>query len=108
MFLVQTFGSAYAQGVGSRPVLVDAFGNPLCITSNQHHAPDDSSPHKALSACCELACAGIAAAVLPPDLAAAQPQSIRLFAKLRGASKTVHDPAPAWKPGNPRAPPLTT
>jgi hypothetical protein len=107
VLVLQSVFSAWASAAPQAPML-DAFGNPLCITSADGHAPGPAGGHSKPSDCCMLGCAGIAHALaasadataglvhqpVPRDVAYAAPRQISL------------EPAD-HNPGSPRAPPLT-
>jgi hypothetical protein len=106
LFLVQSFGAAYAQGLASRPVERDAFGNPLCITSHLSHDTGGADRHASLTDCCALACASMGgSAAMPDDAARLTAPDVRLLARLRGAVRAVHHVAADGMAGDPRAPP---
>ncbi|MCB1468947.1 MAG: hypothetical protein KDK08_17820 [Rhizobiaceae bacterium] len=107
MLVLQTLGSAHAVGAGSGPYLLDAFGNPLCITSGAHG--DDGQPvhHGALKDCCALGCLNVATSMGMPlgDIEAVRPEA-RLLLVL---DRRFFQPSPPSAPrsnANPRAPPF--
>lgn len=104
ILVVQTLGSAYATGVG--PVPLDAFGNPLCITSGGHSAPADGT-HGGIQSCCTLACTNVVPLLDAPaadDIVAVSPRW--LFATLSGIlDLTALRPATVSS-SRPRAPPV--
>ncbi|MFT4161556.1 hypothetical protein [Shinella sp.] len=101
-------GSAALAAHSAMPAL-DSFGNPLCVTGAEGHAPEpgqdrDRSP---LPDCCTIACT-MALGFVPTDRAAAiffnplvQP-SQRIVARKVLHLRSMLDRLP----GNPRAPPL--
>lgn len=96
---------AYAQGSASQ---LDAFGNPLCVSSVTHDG-DGGSRHSSLPDCCTLGCGMLWTGLAPPDenddLSAPLAASMSADAADR-ASETVAT-ANSYNPQNPRAPPLT-
>lgn len=104
--LLQTLGTAHATALGGKPVLLDAFGNPLCITSGEHGSAGDDTRHGTLTDCCALACT-VAAQTngAPPDVVALRLPDQRLIAALFNPTFQGIFPAPLRSPGNPRAPP---
>lgn len=104
ILFVQTLSSAYATGVG--PVPLDAFGNPLCITSGNHSAPADGA-HGGIESCCTLACTNAAPALDAPAAGGVVSAPRWLFATLSGAlDMTAAGPAFASS-ARPRAPPVS-
>lgn len=107
VFVVQSLGSAYAIGIGGRPPALDAFGNPLCITSGEHGAPADGK-HGGVGGCCTLACASMAPSLgLPEATAATGRVGLKFVAKLAGPVGHVAAEVRSAAPVNPRAPPST-
>jgi len=103
ILVVQTLGSAYATGLG--PVQLDAFGNPLCVTSGSHSAPADGT-HGGIQSCCTLACTNAAPALEAPTVGGVVAAPRWLSATLSG---TLHLTAvgPAFaSSARPRAPPV--
>lgn len=105
LFLVQSLAGGFA--VAADEVPVDAFGNPLCITSTDHGTPADGSDHGKLPGCCMLGCAASAAVVSTP------PDEASLIIAFR--TELFGEPLPApvvivqaddHDPGSPRAPPV--
>jgi hypothetical protein len=103
---VQTVGSAYAIGAGSGPILLDAFGNPLCITSGEHGGAGDGDGHGGLKDCCALACASAAAiGAAPQDAAETGEPAARLLVVLGAREFAPPSASTAFSQGYPRAPP---
>lgn len=104
ILVVQTLGSAYATGAGAVPL--DAFGNPLCITSGNHAAPTDGS-HGGVQSCCALACTNVATLLVTPERGGAvEAPPRRLAATLSGVSSQAAPEPPLAASARPRAPPL--
>ena len=105
LLLVQAFTSAWASGAMPLGPRLDAFGNPLCITSTDNDDP--TGGHSKLPDCCVLGCS----AAVPP-LAAPACGSIVLALPLQrsGSGLSVRIVVRAeiqdHNPGSPRAPPL--
>lgn len=88
--------------------MLDAFGNPLCLTSAGHDGgtapPGD---HSSLPQCCALGCGAAS-----PLLAAGPTDETGLLRPLSSAAvrfehvRTFHDHGPDHDPASPRAPPL--
>lgn len=102
--VVQTFSAARA--MGSERVMLDQFGNPLCVTaSDDHGAP---IPHGSLTDCCKLACSGAATAFgEPPALFEPIPASSWLWLRAEPFPEAPRPAALRRTPCQPRAPPLT-
>lgn len=105
VLVLQSVFSAWALGA-TQPML-DAFGNPLCITSADGHSPGPSD-HSKLPNCCALGCMGVSHA-----LPVSGDADVVLVHPIDG-SRTVYSGqrqifvAPAdHNPGSPRAPPQT-
>lgn len=88
--------------------LLDAFGNPLCITSVDHDGTSPPSDHSSLPDCCTFGCS------MASPLAAAGPgDGIGLLRPLSSADvrfgrvEAFHIQGPDHDPGSPRAPPVT-
>jgi hypothetical protein len=98
--LVMSIASAHAADT-----MVDAFGNPLCITS----ADGDTAPADAgLPDCCTFGCGAVSLQLVAEDaddpLGVVRPRDLAVgFLGDRPAPTRLAD----YEPGNPRAPPLT-
>lgn len=110
VLIAQSVVGAFALGTAGDTPQSDAFGNPLCIGAASHDGGSGSGvpDHSKIPSCCTFACSmfwpGVAA---PADLATV-PLGIRadfrvVYLEYRTAPRTEQD----YKPGNPRAPPLT-
>ncbi|MEW9806362.1 hypothetical protein [Mesorhizobium marinum] len=94
---------AYAAPQGT---LVDAFGNPLCITSADGHAPSPARDHSSFPDCCTLGCAGAAHALAaPPGAGDALAHPLLPRAVAASASEPIVLKPAGHNPGSPRAPP---
>lgn len=106
VLVVQSFLSAWATGAMPATPRLDAFGNPLCVTSDDHAG--GSSDHSTLPACCTLACSSIAPLLPVPDADAFTASPSLKSAKLVPAHHgLIHFLASEYPPGHPRAPPGT-
>jgi hypothetical protein len=101
LLLVQSIAGSFA---AAPQQALDAFGNPLCITSTDHSQPDND--HHKVPGCCILGCNAIASYIAsPPDDAwlenGFEATTIRFAPALRDivVGEDDHDP------GSPRAPP---
>lgn len=87
---------------------LDAFGNPLCITSIDHDGTSPPGDHSALPNCCTLGCN------MPSHLLVADPSgdtglrwSLSSDDIRFDLAQSFHIHGPEHNPGSPRAPPLT-
>ncbi|THK36461.1 hypothetical protein EHS39_20100 [Ensifer sp. MPMI2T] len=93
---------------GTKPVGLDIFGNPLCISDAEHHEPAPSTDHSGMPDCCTLACGMFAQPAIPG-------RQLYVFdvrsAALVNLPVARHGPdLPQWLEefqGSPRAPPRT-
>lgn len=105
VLVLQSFLSAWA--VGAMPVL-DAFGNPLCVTSVDHGSTTPNGGHSKLPDCCAFGCS-----MVSPLLAVATADGTGISQPLPsdhirfGLGHSFHVDGPDHDPGSPRAPPLT-
>ncbi|MFI0842795.1 hypothetical protein [Mesorhizobium sp. IMUNJ 23232] len=104
LFLIQSLAGGFALAAGEVPL--DAFGNPLCITSTDHGTPADRSNHGKMPGCCMLGCAASATVSgTPPDEV-----SLTIAFRTKAAGRPLPAPvvivqADDHDPGSPRAPP---
>lgn len=88
---------------------VDAFGNPLCVTSTDDGAGAPGQPHD-VADCCALGCGAVATLAVARGAAGGEP----ILWPLDGQAPAPRtDPPipmrePGHDPGSPRAPPVTT
>lgn len=107
VFVVQTSLSLWAGAVAAATPMLDAFGNPLCITSMDGDGTTPAGDRGAPVNCCTLGCSAAGLALAEPDMEAvpaflpekssAQPRIAVVASVVRSLD---HDPA------SPRAPPL--
>ncbi len=106
-FLLQALLSAWAAG-SMAAVSLDAFGNPLNVTSGGAESKTPpSGGHADVPACCTLGCGTLLPVLSPPDASSpaltrreSGAASLAVAHSLPGARLRKHDP------GSPRAPPL--
>lgn len=110
VLIAQSVVGAFALGAYGAGPQLDAFGNPLCQTGVDHDNSSGSGTpdHSRIPSCCTFACS-----MLWPGLAA--PANVgQIVAGLRAADRVafvqlkpidLHEQG--YRPGNPRAPPLT-
>jgi hypothetical protein len=106
LLVLQSFLSAWAAGAMPIQPTLDAFGNPLCITSGDHGG--GSADHSKLPDCCTFGCSAVSpmlAARAADGTSIARPLLVShvLFA----VGEAVVTASPEHDPGSPRAPPLT-
>jgi hypothetical protein len=107
ILVLQTVGGALAFGVGPSPTQIDAFGNPLCITSVDHDHGSTDGEHSKLPQCCTLGCNMFSQSLAT----ASEPTAFILDLPIvsDGFDRTYTHmafPVRDYDPGNPRAPPL--
>lgn len=106
MLVLQLLFSAFTVGAANSAAGVDAFGNPLCITSDAAPNPHDDSSKGSLPECCMGACSMFAP--VGRDAPSAHFLTNPLHAPTALVS-TSERPAPSpWpdhSPAHPRAPP---
>jgi hypothetical protein len=104
LVLQSTFG-ALALGAGPGDMMLDVFGNPLCITGTDQQGSDID--HAKMPNCCVLGC-GMFTPVssAPPETASLRHEWTGSFAILVPLSASDMVRSPEHDPGSPRAPPL--
>jgi hypothetical protein len=107
LFVLQSLFSSWAVAGPAQPLL-DAFGNPLCITSVDGHAPAPPGDHSRPSDCCMLGCAGFSHALADAgDASSALVHPPVPLALAYGDERQFSVEPAEHNPGSPRAPPLT-
>jgi hypothetical protein len=108
LFVVQMMISSWAMAGSVGQPMVDAFGNPLCVTDADGNSVNPSKDHRDLPACCTIGCSAFSAG-LPAS--SADPASASLVAAGGPTVVPVRPVDPAARldhdPGSPRAPPAT-
>lgn len=110
VLVAQSVVGAFALGAAGDTSQFDAFGNPLCLGAASHDS--GSGPgipdHSRIPSCCTFACSmfwpSVAAAT---DLIAIAPSIRADFRVVYLEYRTTPRTEQGYKPGNPRAPPLT-
>jgi hypothetical protein len=107
MLVLQTVVGALA--FEAAPAQLDAFGNPLCITSFGHSdAGSKGSDHSKLTDCCALGCSMFSSAFAAPSGNGAVELRLPVFSvPLPDEYGIGFAPVLDHDPGSPRAPPLT-
>ena len=105
VLITQSAVGAFALGAAGAGPQLDAFGNPLCLNGSDH---DNTGGSSKIPSCCTFACSmfwpGIAA---PANLGHVEP-GLRIALRLAFAHHAAIDlHEQGYRPGNPRAPPLT-
>lgn len=107
VFVLQTFAVAWTTGAMAAAPQLDAFGNPLCITSGDHDQGVPAGDHSKLVECCTFGCSA------PWTTVADAPDGVTLWRPLVAADQVFHASpvaraeAAEHRPHSPRAPPLT-
>ena len=105
VLVLQSVFSVWA--LGTPQPMLDAFGNPLCITGTDSQSPGPSD-HSKVPNCCALGCMGVSHAL--PVAGDAGVELVHPFDESRAVywGQRQISVAPAdHNPGSPRAPPLT-
>ena len=108
MLVIQSLIGAFALGAAAASPLLDAFGNPLCITSTDSPAGQDRGTHSDVPDCCTIACSKFAST-------SADERNADTLSALGAVSLDL--PLPAFDagdlvshlwhpPGSPRSPPF--
>lgn len=107
VILLQASAASFAATMDHGPML-DAFGNPLCLSDSVRNDKVPGGDHAKLPSCCTFGCAVATPLLSPPDQS-----SLAGLVSLRGLDIRVRPErapvvrAPDHEPGNPRAPPVT-
>lgn len=107
VLVAQSLLGAFTAGAAAHATALDAFGNPLCITSDDHGGAPGEKPAQ-LPNCCTLGC-GMASLPLAAPTGGGLllgPLLVRSETIPASATALVATP-PRHGPQNPRAPPLT-
>lgn len=104
VLVLQTALAAWAAGAMPMPQL-DAFGNPLCITSSDDGGA--SPGHSTPSNCCEFGCVPAALPLLAPERSAIALPELAVLGTSVPVLREAPSAAPDHDPGSPRAPPAS-
>jgi hypothetical protein len=112
VLVLQAFATAWAAGVMPSGPMLDAFGNPLCITSTDQQTADHDGPagdHSKMPNCCTMGCSNASALLATPadDSGAWLPVRLDAAEADFRTSNAVFVAFPDHDPGSPRAPPPT-
>jgi hypothetical protein len=106
MLLMNALGASLASA-SVTDVAMDAFGNPLCITSTADDGATPPGDHHKVPSCCTLGCNMGSTVVAAEAEMAAQILWPRHQSFAPPIGSLIRLPSPDYDPGNPRAPPLT-
>lgn len=110
MLILQGLLGAFATGVANAATDLDAFGNPLCITSGELASVDaDGSHDQTLPDCCSAACSMFSTVTNDDHAPHALDNPLRVGVDATAATAAAACLGFALKrgPGSPRSPPLT-
>lgn len=107
ILVLQAMSSGLVTGSMASPVALDAFGNPICVTSTDHFggATKDDGGHHLGSECCSMGCGAFVslALTIPPTGVAPRPAADQ--AGPAWVRQLVPPRQPDHDPASPRAPP---
>lgn len=109
LLVVQALLGSFALGIAAASPLLDAFGNPLCITTTDAAGTDtDRGIHDAVPDCCTVACSMFAPAPLHQHGAGLAPNPTAVSVAVPSVRSASAGPRlhPARSPGSPRSPPF--
>lgn len=110
VLITQAAVGAFALGADAAGQQLDTFGNPLCLNGS---ADDDSSgsgtpDHSKMPSCCTFACSMFSPGLAAPANVGVVSAGLRIADRLAFAQVNPIDlHEQGYRPGNPRAPPLT-
>lgn len=109
LLVLQSLTGALASGYAASAPMLDAFGNPLCITANI--APDNSSDqtdHRMIPDCCTISCNMFAPVLtdLPDGHSLGNPLLPRSSGFKLSADLILNSSLIEASPGSPRSPPF--
>lgn len=109
LVLLQAFAGGLALGESAAAAPLDAFGNPLCVTSGEHGSPAPAGHgHARLPDCCASGCAAACGAAGPVPSAASWNAPLSRPAVTGRRDFAFHLPPVLDRgPAQPRGPPLT-
>ena len=107
ILFAQSFLSGWSTGAMAGTPMLDAFGNPLCITStDQGGAP--AGDHSKLPNCCTFGCSTVSPVLAAPDFdSTSLVRRLVISSVLFAIGQDLVIPSPDHDSGSPRAPPLT-
>lgn len=110
VLITQSVVGAFALGADGAGLQLDAFGNPLCLNGADH---DNSSgpgtpDHSKIPSCCTFACSMFWTGLAAPADAGQVARDLQVADRLAFTQvKQIDLHEKGYRPGNPRAPPLT-
>lgn len=87
------------------PLLLDRFGNPLCVTGTESGRDSHAGGHAGVPECCTLGCATAASLAPPPEDGTALSRPLPATGTRLHPSAAGDRGSPGRTPANPRAPP---
>lgn len=112
VLVLQSFATAWATGAMPAGAILDAFGNPLCLTSADEQTIDRNGPgpagdHSRMPNCCTMGCSIASPLLATPadDVTIWTPIWMDSIEANLVTFKTVFVAFPDHDPGSPRAPP---
>ncbi|MBX3576194.1 MAG: hypothetical protein KF723_03210 [Rhizobiaceae bacterium] len=110
VLVVQTTLALVGAATRADAMMLDAFGNPLCITSSDDgQLPEGSSPagdHGTATNCCALGCVSGTAPLVPAADQIGLPRPLVSARLALSVASEAPSPQVDHAPGSPRAPPL--
>ncbi|MFA6153268.1 DUF2946 family protein [Mesorhizobium sp.] len=110
VLITQSAVGAFALGADAAGQQLDAFGNPLCTNGSDHDASSGSGTpdHSKIPSCCTFACSMLWPGLAPPANVGVLAAGLRVADRVAFAQvKPIDLHEQGYRPGNPRAPPLT-
>lgn len=107
VLVLQAFLTAWSTGAMPLSPALDAFGNPLCVTSAEFASGDTDHQPGDLPNCCTLGCSMVAPLLPAP---AGEAERIVIVGEMptdAAFDQSALHRLPDHDPGHPRAPPLT-
>ena len=111
MLVLQALIGSFAVGAAAASPMLDAFGNPLCISSASAADPMPlESDRGAMPDCCAVSCSMFAPLVADQPHAHSLSNPLEIGSSEQNLSHRYTGPAPVFErgPGSPRSPPATS
>ena len=110
VLITQSVVGAFALGADATGLQLDAFGNPLCLNGADHDNSSGSGApdHSKIPSCCTFACSMFWSGLAAPANIGVDAAGLRVADRLSFVQvKPIDLHEQGYRPGNPRAPPLT-